>query len=223
MQTVSPASLATIGARSARWPDHQAIQWQAMRQVVTEARAIVAEAGDAIDQAKADHDLTVEAKARRISRAALDGIAKLDSLPSLARAEKLVAEFLEGQKTRMPTKITPPSTLHDVQVASEIRAWISRQKSTMAAAMQHATDPVVMGAVLTAPGFLSGLSPEAMNAVRGAAENAINPEAVSIRKANEDAIAECRAAIVQAKSKIGQAGNLRASVGGEYKPQTVAA
>ena len=223
MQTVSAASLATIGAKSSRWPDSPALQWAAMRQVIADCRDAVAGVGDVIDRTRADQDLTDGAKQRRISRAALDAIDRLDALPSMARAEREVAGFLTGQKERRPTRIVPPSTPHDAQVAAEIRAWIARQKSSMDAALKHATDPVVMSAVLTAPGFLSGLSDETTNMIRQAAEQAIDPEAVQIRKLNEDAIAECRTTIVQTKSRIGQIANLRKAGANEYQSHTVAA
>ena len=222
MQTVSAASLATIGAKSTRWPDSPALQWVSMRQVIADCRDAVAGVGDVIDTTKADGDLTDQAKSRRISRAALDAIDRLDALPSMERAERLVGDFLQGQRERRPTRIVPPSTPHDVQVAAELRAWVARQKSSFDTALKLATDTVAMSAILTAPGFLSGLSDEATNAVRAAAEQAIDPDAVQIRKLNEDAIAECRTTIVQTKSRIGQIANLRKAGSGRFEPHTAA-
>jgi len=61
-------------------------------------------------------------------------------LPSPARAERLVADFLAGQKERRPTPIEAPSTIHEATVSAEIRTWVARQKSLHAAAQTLVPD-----------------------------------------------------------------------------------
>lgn len=218
-----PASLATIGAASTRWPPLETLQWQALREVVADCRDAVAGVGETIDATNADGDLTDAAKARRIAAAGLAAIERLNALPSLARAERLVTDFLSGLRERRAVAIQAPATANDAAIASEIRDWLAAQDSPFSAAKNKLSDPRVASAVLTAPAFLSGVSDSEHALLRQAAEEQIDPQAASTAKQNETALEEARATVRAARERIGKLCQLRKTMNGAFERQGLAA
>jgi hypothetical protein len=52
----------------------------------------------------------------------------------------------------------PPTSVADVALAQEIRQYIRCQKSPIDVAVKFMSNPRILGAILTAPAILSGLS-----------------------------------------------------------------
>jgi hypothetical protein len=75
---------------------------------------------------------------------------------------------------------------------------------------KHASDKMVASALLTAPGFLSGLSEAEIGMVRSKVEkDALSPEIVKARTEVENALREAKVGWGRAATMIAQRGGLK--------------
>ena len=220
--TISETRIATIGAQSLRWPAHETLQWQKMRDAVAAAQNAVRELDGKVMAIEADPDLNEAAKVRKAGEAAMAAIEALDSLPDYRTAARLVAEQIEkieAKRTEMPKA---PNNVGDAMLLAEIRAHVAKQDSPLAFAHNHRHDPRVLAAVSNAPAFLSGMSDEQHNTFVASATGALFPDEEARKKEHTDAIEVTRKAIETAKSIIGERGHLVKTPGG-YEPRALKA
>jgi hypothetical protein len=91
-------------------------------------------------------------------RCALEAIADLQQSRTLAIAKEAVERQVAKWKEKTGLSVKTPMNFAEAMVGAEIRAHLAAMKEPRLGFLEkHATDPVVAGAVLGAPGFLSGL------------------------------------------------------------------
>jgi len=87
-------------------------------------------------------------------------------------------------------------------LAQEVRNYISKQKAPVDFVMRSLSDGRVLGAVLTAPSFLSGLTDVQMNVMRERARAALHPEEAQMQKSLTKALDELREGVAAMKRML---------------------
>ncbi len=120
-------------------------------------------------------------------------------LRSATRAIDENVAFLEKKMTGLPQ---PPTTIADVALAQEIRQHMKAQKSPIDFAMQSISEPRTLGAILSAPAYLSGLSDSEWDVVREKARRTLHPEQVEMQQQLTRARDDLRAGVDAAKRMV---------------------
>jgi hypothetical protein len=129
-------------------------------------------------------------------------IAELRNFAQLRSAEKWAGEDLKALEKAMDTLPTPPTTVADVALAEEIRRHIASRPSPIDFVTKSINDTRVLGAVLHAPGFLSGLGDAEYNLVKSRAKHAAHPEQVNGIERMTKAVEELRQGVAAAERMI---------------------
>ncbi|TIM48775.1 hypothetical protein [Mesorhizobium sp.] len=180
---------ARIAPASIRWPS-TAIHWEKLKKAVDAIRVLITVVNANCKAVEQDSDLSPEGIARKrieIGRRALGELA--DFAPQRS-AEAAVTSALAMFDAGMVDLPKPPSGIAEVALAQELRAHVRAQENPTGFVLNHLDDGRVVGAVLHAPGFLSGLKDEGLNVIRDRARSALHPEHVQNRKVTEDALNE---------------------------------
>ncbi len=102
--------------------------------------------------------------------------------------------------------------------AQELRQHIARQASPIDFVMNNLNDPRVVGAVLHAPSFLSGLNAEAHNLIRDRARTSLHPDQVRHRQEAEAALAELKKGVEAARRMVLERTDTRLDRGEQGSP-----
>jgi hypothetical protein len=192
---------AAIAPVALRWPTGT-IHWDRLREAVEVARAIVGRVDAECRAVEQDKDLSPEGASRRradIGRRALQELENFRPLRAAEQAVERAVALFESQMTDLPK---PPSSTAEVALAQEVRAHITRQSSPPSFVLGHLHDPHVVGAVLHAPGFLSGLSKEALGVVRERSRAALHPDQVKLQADAAAALAITRESVEAARRMV---------------------
>ena len=126
----------------------------------------------------------------------------LQGLRASKAAEEAVSRALalfEERMVKLPSAALTPA---DIALAQEVRSYVRQTKSPIDFVMANLSDPRVIGAVLHAPPYLSGLTPEAFNLVEQRARSTHHPEFVDQQKSAEAAVEHLRNGVRTAKKMI---------------------
>ncbi|TIL63152.1 MAG: hypothetical protein E5Y89_25830, partial [Mesorhizobium sp.] len=182
---------AHIAPTSARWPS-TALHWEKLKKAVEAIRELVAGMDADCMAVERDSDLSVDGIARRRVEIARRAFGKLADLPTQTAAEAAVASAISMFEARMVDLPKSPLTVAEVALAQELRTYMRAQKNPIGFVLNHLDDKRLVGAVLDAPGFLSGLEDEGLNVIRDRAKSALHPEQVQQRKDAEEALEALR-------------------------------
>jgi hypothetical protein len=120
----------------------------------------------------------------------------------LRAAERAITENIEYLEKKMTDLPQPPSAVADVMLAQEIRHYVRRQKSRIDVALKFVSDPRMLGAILTAPACLSGLSDAEGAVVRERARTALHPEQAEMHKQLAISLNDLRGGVEAAKRTV---------------------
>jgi hypothetical protein len=118
---------------------------------------------------------------------------------------------------RMTDLPPPPSSVADVSLAKEVRAHIKRQKSPIDFVIGSMSDPRVLGPVLNAPAFLSGLSDTEWNLVRSRARAALHPAQVEMQGLLTKALDDVREGVAAAQRLLMERCEVRRDDDGQFR------
>lgn len=193
---------ARIVPAAVRWPNDPVVHWDSLRDAVEAARALLAAVDANCRAIEKDEDLSIDGMRRRraeIGRQALEELAEFAPVKKAERAVERAVETFEAAMIELPKA---PAALADVAMAQELRQHIAKQKSPVDFVLNNLSDPRVIGAVLHAPPFLSGLNDEAFNLIRERARNGLHPEQVKRRQEAEVALAALKEGVEAAKRLV---------------------
>jgi hypothetical protein len=188
-----------------RWPPPETaktIAWDKAREAVELLHALMRTVDDGCLQAEQNADLSPEGVARRRQALGRQALSELETWPPLRAAERAITEnidYLEKKITDLPQ---PPTAVADVMLAQEIRQHIRRQKSRIDVVMRSIPDPRMLGAVLTAPAVLSGLSDAEWNVVRERARTALHPQQAEMQQQLAKSLDDLRAGLKAASRMV---------------------
>ena len=117
-------------------------------------------------------------------------------------AERAVSSDIDLIEKRMVDLPQPATAVADLMLAQEIRQYVRGQKSPIDLAAKSMSDPRILGAILNAPAFLSGLSDTEWNLVRERGRAALHPEQVQMRKWLTKALDDLREGVAATKRML---------------------
>ena len=152
------------------------LHWSALHAAVDDARDRVTKAFAKMAAIDGDRNLSPagrDLKKREIVDAAIAGFEKAKTL---ATARDAVASQISKWDEQLGLTPQQPGTFGDAMIQAEIRSHLASLKGgdRMAFIDAHATE--VAAAVISAPPFLSGLTPAELNIVKQRIEARANPE-----------------------------------------------
>ena len=181
---------------SIRFPNIQDVLWNKMRECISSLQDFARDTDAAFDKIESDQDITEAARKRKLG---IEGKVRTDELtnwPALKDAEREVETALNR------TNFEFPSTDKN-GIWAEIRAHVKvQQPSPFSYAGSHLGDPDMVGAIINAPAFLSGMTDEQVNLLRQHASIKLFPDQVDERKRLEWALDICKKAVEQTKTLI---------------------
>jgi hypothetical protein len=128
-----------------------------------------------------------------------------------------VSRDIQVMESRMQPAPKPPTGFFETEQASKIRDFIARQSSPIDFVTKNMGDPRVVGAVLNAPAFLSGIGDAEWNWVRERARQALNPTQVENIAALQKALGEVREGIAAAERMLLERCEMRKDDDGEFR------
>lgn len=188
-----------------RWPSREVgktIAWQRLHDAVEALRGLVRVVDDGCIQAEQDQDLSSDGIARRRKALAHQALSELEQFKPFQIAERAVTENIDYLENKMVDLPKPPNNVADVALAQEVRQYIRGQRSPIDVAAKSVSDPRILGAVLNAPAFLSGLTDTEFNLVRERARTALHPEQAEMQKQLAKSLDDLRGGLEAARRLV---------------------
>lgn len=196
---------ARIVPTMSRWPSAEiakTIAWDRLREAVDLLRALIRTVEHGRLQAEQDADLSPEGVARRRQTLGRQALSELENWPPLRAAERAITENINHLEKQMTSLPQPPTSVVDAMLAQEIRHYVRGQKSPIDVAMRSISDPSMLGAILNAPAFLSGLNDTERNVVRERARVALHPQQAQMQQWMAKAFDDVRNGVEAAKRTV---------------------
>ena len=134
-------------------------------------RERVGKAVMAIEAVNADKSLSAEGKRSKKEKLAAQARDELATAASLGKARELAEQQLQRWASKLAAHVKPPADHAEAVLHAQVREKVAGLKEgRLAFLKQHAADPVVAAALLSAPAFLSGLSETELTLLRGEVE-----------------------------------------------------
>jgi hypothetical protein len=172
--------VASITPQKERWPSPNvsvsilgptprvsgSLYWSALHACVDDNRAHYAKTLTSMAAIDADKTLSAVGRASKKAEIAAAAVAALEKSKKLAAARDAVARQVSSWDKQLGLTPEPSDTISDATVRAEIRAHVASLKpgERLAFINDHASE--VAAAVLTAPSFLSGLTPAELGVVK---------------------------------------------------------
>ena len=183
--------------------------WAALHDAVREARDRTLKARGSMAAIDEDRNLSPTGKLEKKKEIASKAITALEKSQHLVKARSAVEDQVRLWNKALGLTPKAPENAGEAMLHCEIRSHLAALKSDdrLAFISSHLGEGEVADAVLTAPAFLSGLSPAELNIVRQRVEAHANPEIAAAKaetlRAMQDAEAGWRAAIRQISGRGG--------------------
>jgi hypothetical protein len=116
--------------------------------------------------------------------------------------------MMEQWEKKIGMTLTRAADAHEAGIHAQIRDRLFSMKNRMRFLEQHASDPTVASAILTAPIFLSGLSDAELRLVQLKIEEHVPAEIIEARAATQKALKEAEQGWARAIDVIAQRAGL---------------
>jgi hypothetical protein len=203
LQLTDTLIAATICPQHLRWAtsggEHS---WLRMKDAVTDMHGLARALEDQCSGVESDSDLNASAVTRRTCELGKRAICELMELAALRKAEKAVQNNLEQLDQKMKELPVQANDAPAVLREQEIRAWISRQKSPIDAAIKGLSDPRIVSAILGAPHFLSGLTEAEHQLIASRCRKALFPAQIAMKNQLTKAFGELTEGVAASKRLI---------------------
>ena len=183
--------------------------WSALHDAVHEARDRTLKALGAISAIDEDKTLSPTGKLEKKKEIATKAITALKKAQHLGKARSAVENQVASWNKQLGLTPKVPDAAAAV-LHAEIRSHLAAMKAENRVVFinSHLGEGEVVNAVLTAPAFLSGLSPAELGVVRQRVEALAVPEIAAAKAATLTALAETEKGWRNAANQIRQAGGL---------------
>ena len=185
------------------------LHWDAIHDAVTEARDRTLKALGSMAGIDADKSLSDAGKADQKRAIAERALAAFEKSPHLSKARSAV----ERKLAEWNKQLTPSPG--DAAINAEIRAHLAKMEPAERVAFIDAHAVECGAAVLSAPAWLSGLTPAELGVVKQRIEARINPEIAEAKAETMKALQRCEVGFRNAANQIRNAANL--PKGGNWK------
>jgi hypothetical protein len=95
-----------------------------------------------------------------------------------------------------------PTSIAEVSIAQEIRAYLRSQKSPIDFVLKNISDPRILGAILHAPISLTSLSDAQLSMVRERARRSLHPEQTQMQEHLTKALDDLREGVAAARRAV---------------------
>lgn len=212
---------ARIVPTSLRWPSVEVAKsrtWDTLREGVDLLRGAMHAVDLNCRSIEDDTELNANGIINRRAEIGAKAYAELRNWAPLAAAETAVTRNLTYLEQKMVDLPVPPIEVSDVAMAQELRAYIKAQERPIDFVMKNMGDRDILGAVLCAKPFLSGLSETEFNIVRERARSAAHPTQAAEQQALTKALADLREGVEAAKRLVLERTELRLDPDGQVRP-----
>jgi hypothetical protein len=207
--------IATVGAQAASIPDTPVLHFQSAKAVPVAIREVLKEVDAQMGEIEQSTDFTPDAISSRRKALALDAIAKLPARSKIDAAKQAADRRKAALASRAPK--SEPKTAEQIQIASEIRAYVAKSESPLLTASKLAREnPQAADAILNAPGFLTGLKQDQIETIRAALPQDEGPAAQEIAQIDR-ALKTLAGALTSATSMIATRAGLARGLDGSWQ------
>jgi hypothetical protein len=209
-----------VGMLAAKFPQSDSPHWAALRDCVDLIKAVLRKANEEFATVEEDRDLSAQGMDRQRAAIARRVLSELDAFAPMTKAENTSArriEALEKQTTALPSV---PSAAIDAMLAAEIRRHVSKQERPELYVLKHAADPRVVGAVIHAPSFLSGMKDSDVALIKAEVGRTMHPLVAEEKQKIERALDVCRNAMSSAQRLIESRAGMRKDADGVLRHNT---
>ena len=183
------------------------LHWSTLRSCVDCTRTHVLKAFGAMAAIDEDRNLNPTGKAEKKREIATKAIADLEGSKSLEKARATVEHQVAKWNEQLGLIPKAPESVSAAMIHAEIRSHLAAMKVGDRVAFIDAHASEVAAAVLTAPSFLSGLTPAELGIVKQRIEAHANPEVAKAKAETTQALADAeqgwRSAIAQIRDRAG--------------------
>ena len=186
-----------------------ALHWNSLHACVDDARTKVTEAFAKMSATDEDKNLSPAGKDLKKKEIAEAAIASFEKAKSLAAARDSVERQVAKWDKQLGLTPEQPVKVGAAMIYAEMRSHLASLKAgdRMAFIDSHATE--VAAAVISAPAFLSGLSPTELDVVKQRIEARSNPELAKSKAETTRALADAEAGWRNAVRQISERGGLK--------------
>lgn len=207
--------IAMIGVLAEKFPQLAVLHWMALRDCVTTLRGQLYDLNRELSAIEDDADLSPQGMARKRADAAVNVLKQLDSFDQLTKAKAEVAKRL-GSLNKTMALPPIPANVPDAMLAAEIRAHVARQERPELWVMNQ-QDPRILGAVISAPSVLSGMSDADVARAKDLWMNRQHPDQLEEQQKLNAAVGICEQALESAKRLIESRAQLRQDIDGVWR------
>ena len=191
--------------------------WAALHDAVYEARECTLKALGSMAAVDEDKSLSLTGKAEKKREIATKAITALSKSPRLVKARSAVEVQVERCNEKLGLTPKAPEGVGAAMIAAEVRAHLAAMKPAERLAFVDAHASEVGDAVLSAPAFLSGLTPAELGVVKHRIEQRTDPAAAAAKAEALAALAELERGWRNAFNQIRECGGLEKPFDGAEK------
>jgi hypothetical protein len=188
------------------------LHWSALHDCVSDARTCVLKAFGAMAAIDEDQNLSPTGKAEKKKEIATKATTALEKSGHLAKARSAVEVQVKHWEKELGLSPKAPDAA-GAMLHAEIRSHLASMKSgdRLAFVNAHLGETEVANAVLTAPAFLSGLTPAELGIVKQRVETLANPEIAKSKADTLNAMKDAERGWRNAANQIRARGGLEKS------------
>ena len=176
-----------------RWHEQPKVwHWTKLQECAAEAHQRVSRAYELLDAVDANPDLSPEGRIKARAKIAEKAVSDFRASNTLEKARTSVASQQAKWAEKVNEAIVPAADHGQAVMYGQIRGHIAGldEKARLSFVDKHIDDPMVISSVLTAPGFVSGLSDVELGVIRSKlAKRVLAPEIAEQQTLVEKALA----------------------------------
>ena len=184
------------------------VHWSMLHDCVDDARNRVLKCLGALSGIDSDKSLSQSGRAERKKEIAAKALAEIEKSTSLEKARASVEKQVAIWTEKLGISPKAPESVGVAMMNCEIRSHLASLKAGDRVAFCNAHASEIGGAVLSAPGFLSGLTPAEMAVVRQRVAATTNPKVAEAMGDTLNALRDAERGFRNAAATIREAGGL---------------
>ena len=216
-----------IGGEAVAWPENGPVasndMWHHMRRAVGALRETVKGSCNRFGAIEDNRDLAEQGRARQLNDVGIDVILRVDDNITVKTARLKAEARVAALDAEMQAHALPPDDPAGIALATEIRSALRGMtaQERLRFIRENLNQPGVAGAVTSAAGYLSGLSPTEQAEVRNmVAETLYGPQAAEKAQIARG-LRELEVAVGRAHGLIAKRARLARNLHGEWAPAPV--
>lgn len=214
--------LKTICPNADQWPIEYMHQ-QTLVAAAKEARAFLRDAYAKLDAVDANRDLTPEGKRRQRAELGNEIIVMMQTSKTPERIREAVDQVLRKYQAKIDANLKRATDPHEEAVYGQIRDRLFNMKEGRLSWLEKNIDDTLIGAVLTAPAYVSGLTEAEYQLVKLQLERRAPPEIIEGRAFTQKASTEIERGWRAVIARVGERAGLTQGPDGKWRDPSMSA